>query len=129
LILTGALDATNPIENAGDVARGLANAEMIEIENAAHEALPVPAVQDAVVDFFTGVDLRGRRISAPKLKFATIAEALLASPGRGQRDGLPRRRFGINGSIRALSVRDDLGRALRENGRSQEPCETGPASK
>ncbi len=39
LMLTGTLDATNPIENARDVARGLPNAVVLEIENAAHEAL------------------------------------------------------------------------------------------
>lgn len=76
LLLTGGLDATNPIENQRDVARGLTNSVAIEVEHAAHEALPVPGVQDAVVDFFRGVDVRGRRLSAPRPRFVTIAEAL-----------------------------------------------------
>jgi hypothetical protein len=83
-MLTGALDATNPVENARDVARGLRNTELIEIENAVHEALPVPAVQDAVVDFFRGMDVRGRRLAATRPRFATIVEALQSTPSRRQ---------------------------------------------
>jgi pimeloyl-ACP methyl ester carboxylesterase len=84
LMLTGALDATYPVENARDVARGLTNAELFEIENGVHEALPVPAVQDAVVDFFRGLDVRGRHLSAPRPRYSTIVEALQATPGRGR---------------------------------------------
>jgi pimeloyl-ACP methyl ester carboxylesterase len=76
LMLTGRLDATNPVENARDVARGFANAVVLEVENAAHEALPVPAVQDVVVDFLRGEDVRGRRLVAATPHFVTVAEAL-----------------------------------------------------
>jgi pimeloyl-ACP methyl ester carboxylesterase len=84
LMLTGTLDATNPIENARDVARGLGSAAVLEVENAAHEALTVPAVQDVVVGFLSGTDVRGRRIAAPMPHFATIAEALQATPQRAR---------------------------------------------
>ena len=84
LLLTGTLDATNPVENADDVARGLADAVELDIENAAHEALPVPAVQDVVFDFLRGMDVRGRRIVAPPPHFATIEEALQSPPQRGR---------------------------------------------
>ena len=80
LLLTGSLDATNPVENQRDVARSLTNTVPIEVEHAAHEALPVPAVQDAVVDFFRGVDVRERRLSAPRPRFVTITEALQDRP-------------------------------------------------
>lgn len=88
LMLTGALDATNPIENAREVARGFPNATVLEIENAAHEALTVPAVQDAVVDFLGGTSLRDRPLTAAVPRFASIAEALQPT-GRG-RGGLRR---------------------------------------
>ena len=75
LMLTGTLDATNPIENAHDVAPGLPNAIVLEIENAAHEALPLPSVQDVVVRFLSGADVRGLRLIAPTPHFASIEEA------------------------------------------------------
>jgi pimeloyl-ACP methyl ester carboxylesterase len=75
LMLTGTLDATNPIENAREVARGLPNAVVLEIENAAHEALPVPDVQDIVVRFLNGGDVREHRLVASTPHFASIEEA------------------------------------------------------
>lgn len=84
LLLTGTLDASNPVENARDVARGLANAVLLDVENAAHEALPVPAVQDVVVDFLRGGNVRGRRLVAEPPHFATIEEALKPGPERGR---------------------------------------------
>jgi pimeloyl-ACP methyl ester carboxylesterase len=82
LLLTGTLDATNPVENASSVSRDLAHAVSLEVENAAHEALPVPAVQDVVVDWFRGADVRGRRIAASPPKFASVEEAAAAAPQR-----------------------------------------------
>ena len=82
LLITGALDATNPIENAQDVARGLTNSTVLEVSNAAHEALPVDSVQAAVVDFLKGVDVRNRKISASRPHYPTVSEALTAGPRR-----------------------------------------------
>jgi hypothetical protein len=82
LLLTGSLDATNPVENATEVARGFANAVSLEVENAAHEALTVPAVQDVVVDFFRGSDVSGRHIVAPPPRFASVADAAAPVPPR-----------------------------------------------
>jgi pimeloyl-ACP methyl ester carboxylesterase len=82
LLLTGTLDATNPVENAREVAQYLTNAVLLEVENTAHEALPVPAVQDVVVDFLRGVDVCGRRIAATLPHFPTVAEVLQAAPPR-----------------------------------------------
>jgi pimeloyl-ACP methyl ester carboxylesterase len=84
LMLTGTLDATNPVENARDVARGLPNAVVLEVENAAHEALTAPAVQDVVVQFLGSTDVRGRTISVSRPHFASIAEAVQGTPIRRQ---------------------------------------------
>jgi pimeloyl-ACP methyl ester carboxylesterase len=76
LLLTGTLDATTPVENARDVARGLPNALLLDLENAAHEALPVAAVQDVVVDFLRGIDVRGRRPADTPPHFPPVEKAL-----------------------------------------------------
>jgi pimeloyl-ACP methyl ester carboxylesterase len=82
LMLTGTLDATNPMENARDVAHGLPNAVVLEVDNAAHEALTAPAVQDVVMAFFQRTDVRGRTIVVSRPQFASIAEALQSAPRR-----------------------------------------------
>lgn len=80
LLITGALDATNPLENANDVANGLTSATLIEVANVAHEALPVAAVQDVIVEFLRGGDVRNRQISGSRPHYLTIPEALLPPP-------------------------------------------------
>ncbi len=85
LLITGALDATNPIENARDVARGLTNSIVLEVANAAHEALPVDSVQAVIVDFLRGVDVRNRQITAARPHYLTVAEALAADGNRMRR--------------------------------------------
>ena len=72
------------MENARDVARGIANAVLLEVENAAHEALTAPVVQDVIVDFLRGSDVRGLRIVAAAPHFATVEEALKPGPQRGR---------------------------------------------
>ena len=84
LLLTGSLDATNPIENATAVAGGFSNAVSLEVANAVHEMLTVPAVQDVVVDWFRAVDVRGRPIAAPAPRFASVDEAAAPPPQRGR---------------------------------------------
>jgi len=81
LLITGALDATNPIENAQEVARGLTNSTLMEAGNAAHEVLPVDSVQAVVVDFLKGIDVRNRKLSASRPHYLTLSEAL-AGAGR-----------------------------------------------
>ena len=85
LLLTGELDATNPIDNAEEIARGLENACVLEVANVAHEALPVSVVQDVVVDFLTGADVRGRHLAAPRPHVATVDEALQAADSQRRR--------------------------------------------
>ncbi|MGH9867673.1 MAG: alpha/beta fold hydrolase [Candidatus Polarisedimenticolia bacterium] len=84
LLMTGTLDATNPVENAAEVARGFPNAVSLDVENAAHEALTVPAVQDVVVEFFRGGDVRGRSIAASPPRFLSVEEASRPQPQRGR---------------------------------------------
>lgn len=83
LLITGELDATNPVENAREVAAGLTRATLLEAANVAHEGLPVAAVQDVIVEFLRGADVRNRRITAPRPRYLTITEALAASQRRG----------------------------------------------
>jgi pimeloyl-ACP methyl ester carboxylesterase len=80
LMLTGGLDATNPIENARDVALGFPNAVVSEVENAAHEALPALPVQDIVIEYLQGGDVRGRSIAISRPRFPSITEVLQSSP-------------------------------------------------
>ena len=82
LLITGQLDATNPSENARDVAAGLPRATLLEAVNVAHEALTVPAVQDIVLDFLRGTDVRNRKITVPPPHFLTLTEALSAPSRR-----------------------------------------------
>jgi pimeloyl-ACP methyl ester carboxylesterase len=78
LLVTGTLDATNPVENAVEIARHLPGATLLEVENAAHESLPVPAVQDVVVAFFQGAPVRAERIRVTPPRYPGI-EAAAAS--------------------------------------------------
>jgi pimeloyl-ACP methyl ester carboxylesterase len=82
LLITGELDATNPTENARDVATGLPNSTLLEVANVAHEALPVAAVQDVVMDFLRGTDVRGRQIGGSRPHYLTVTEALQPSQRR-----------------------------------------------
>ena len=85
LLITGALDATNPIENARDVARGLTNSTVLEVANAAHEALPVESVQNVIIEFLRGVDVRNRQLATARPHYLTVQEALAADGNRIRR--------------------------------------------
>jgi pimeloyl-ACP methyl ester carboxylesterase len=83
LLITGALDATNPAENAREVAGGLTNSTLLEAGNVAHEALPAAAVQDVILEFLRGADVRNRQIAGSRPHYLTITEALSPPPRRG----------------------------------------------
>jgi hypothetical protein len=78
------VDATNPAENARAVAQTLPNAVLLDVENASHEALPIPAVQDVVIDFLKGADVRGRTIRTEAPRYPTLQEALAQTPRPAQ---------------------------------------------
>jgi hypothetical protein len=83
LLLTGSLDATNPLENAVTVARTFSNAVSLEVGNAMHEALPVQAVQSAVVNWFRGTDVPERIDGSPP-RFLSVEEAAAPPTQRGR---------------------------------------------
>ena len=54
MLITGTLDAINPVHNAREVARTLRNATVIAVDGAQHEALTIDVVQRAVLAFLGG---------------------------------------------------------------------------
>jgi pimeloyl-ACP methyl ester carboxylesterase len=82
LIIEGTLDDRTG-GNAAAIARSLAGSVTLLVENGAHELLPVPQVQHAVVDFLAGQDVRTRTLSADLPRFLSIEAALkpLRRPG------------------------------------------------
>ena len=82
LLLTGSLDATNPVDNAREVARGLRNATLVDIIHAVHEALPSELVQTAVIQFLRDQSVSERTIVLPPPRFPTPAQVLQAPPPR-----------------------------------------------
>jgi pimeloyl-ACP methyl ester carboxylesterase len=71
LLLVGDLDARTPAENAREIARSLPNAQLVILENAAHQfdLFGDPLIQPLLADFLrdrkTGVD----RIRLPSIRF------------------------------------------------------------
>ena len=75
LFLSGDLDATTPSFEAEEVAWGFPNGTHIVVENAFHDLLPEDSVQQLVMDFLSGTDVKGRRVAAPPLHFLSLDEA------------------------------------------------------
>jgi pimeloyl-ACP methyl ester carboxylesterase len=66
LFISGSLDSNTPPYQAEEVRWGFPNSVHLIVENAGHEStLPMPEVQKAIVDFLTGVDVKGRTLVAP----------------------------------------------------------------
>jgi pimeloyl-ACP methyl ester carboxylesterase len=75
LFISGSLDSNTPPAQAEEVRYGFRHAAHLVVENGGHETLPLRGVQDAVVDFFRGTDLAGRRLTAELPTFMTVEEA------------------------------------------------------
>jgi pimeloyl-ACP methyl ester carboxylesterase len=75
LFISGSLDSNTPPSQAEEVRYGFGRGVHLVVENARHETLPVTAVQDAIVDFFGGADVAGRRITAGPFVFLGVEEA------------------------------------------------------
>jgi hypothetical protein len=75
LFVTGTMDGVTPPFQAEEVRWGFPNGIHLVVENGWHETLPFPDVQQAVVDFFAGKDVRGRRMALPAPNFMSVEEA------------------------------------------------------
>jgi len=75
LFVSGSLDSQTPPSQAEEVRYGFANGVHLVVENARHETLPLAAVQDAIVDFFEGKDVSGRRLAAEPMAFLSVEDA------------------------------------------------------
>lgn len=73
LFVSGTLDANTPPYQAHRAAWGWPNATHVVVDRAGHEALmPWPPAQRLIVDFFRGVDVRGRTLDPLPLEFQTL---------------------------------------------------------
>jgi pimeloyl-ACP methyl ester carboxylesterase len=75
LFISGSLDSNTPPAQAEEVRYGFSHGVHLVVANGGHETLPLPAVQDAVVDFFRGADVGGRSLTSGPIAFLTIEEA------------------------------------------------------
>lgn len=75
LFISGSLDSNTPPSQAEEVRYGFRHGMHLVVENGGHETLPLPAVQDAVVDFFKGDDVGGRSLRAAPIEFLSVEEA------------------------------------------------------
>ena len=75
LFLSGSLDATTPSFEAEEVSWGFPNGVHIVVDNGFHDTLPEEDVQQLVVDYLGGADVKGRRVAAPPPKFLSLDEA------------------------------------------------------
>lgn len=73
LLISGTLDSNTPPDQTNDTARTLSRSTHLVVANAGHETpLSTSAVHDVIVDFFTGKDVSGRRVSLPAPKILPI---------------------------------------------------------
>jgi len=75
LFLSGSMDSETPPSNAEEVRWGFPNSTHIIVEYGFHETLPAREVQDVVVDFFSGLDVSGRRVVFERPKFLSSEQA------------------------------------------------------
>lgn len=71
LILAGDLDARTPLENAREIAAGLPNAQVVVIENAAHEfdLFGSPAIRPLLQEFLADRPVRVKHVALPPIPF------------------------------------------------------------
>jgi len=75
LFLSGSMDSETPPSNAEEVRWGFPNSTHIIVENGFHETLPAGEVQDLIADFFSGVDVSGRKIVFERPQFLSSEQA------------------------------------------------------
>ena len=69
LILVGDLDARTPVENAREIARGLSHAQVVVVENAAHQ---FDLFGDAVLRPILQEFVAGRAVTTQRVKVREI---------------------------------------------------------
>ncbi len=73
LFFSGSLDFNTPPHQAEEIRWGMPNATHIVVENAGHEQImPQPKVQETIVRFLRGEDVRDVTIVLPPLRFVPI---------------------------------------------------------
>ena len=82
LFVSGTLDANTPPFQAEEVRYGFPDSTHLIVENGGHETLPSADVQAVVVDFFKGVNVRGREVSFARPDYITVEEAKAPPPQR-----------------------------------------------
>ncbi len=76
LFISGSLDSNTPPHQAEEVRWGFPNSAHLIVENAGHEdMIPHPDVQQAIMDFLGGQDVRDRSIALPQPDFIPIVPA------------------------------------------------------
>ncbi|HJR09089.1 MAG TPA: alpha/beta fold hydrolase [Pyrinomonadaceae bacterium] len=75
LFVSGTLDTNTPPFQAEEVRWGFPNSAHLVVENGGHETLPSDEVQRVVVDFFKGLDVRGRIVTFERPRFLSVEEA------------------------------------------------------
>jgi pimeloyl-ACP methyl ester carboxylesterase len=75
LFVSGTLDAKAPVFEAEEIRAGLPNSAHLIVDNALHETLPIPEVQDVVASFLAGRDTGSQRLVVPPPQFLTIDQA------------------------------------------------------
>jgi pimeloyl-ACP methyl ester carboxylesterase len=69
LFISGTLDTNTTPAQAEDIRWGFPRSTHLVIENAGHESLPSPEVQEIVAAFLAGEDVSGRSVSFPPPRF------------------------------------------------------------
>ena len=72
LFLSGSFDGNAPPFQAEEVRWGFPSGTHLVVANGWHDLLPVPEVQQVVIDFLAGRDVSGRRLSGPPIRFLPV---------------------------------------------------------
>jgi pimeloyl-ACP methyl ester carboxylesterase len=75
LFVTGTLDAKAPVFEAEEIRMGFPNSAHLLVDNGFHETLPIPEVQQLVVDFVAGRDVPTQRLVVKPPEFPSIEQA------------------------------------------------------
>lgn len=75
LFVSGTLDARAPVFEAEEIRVGFPHSAHVIVDNAFHETLTIPEVQQVVAEFLSGGDVSSQRLVAAPPHFPTIEQA------------------------------------------------------